>query len=183
VAVAGPDAADPTAATDDQAAAVPVSPRSRRGERWRATWLVTPHASLYGLGDWTVGLGVGGYAGVGVPVRGSPRLRQEHGFGFDYQITAVLFGGFHHRFRLAGTGLVGRELALYYQGSAGYGGFNLVQGGPRGPSVGGRLGFATGDRVDLIFAIGGDVDFLVARDTSLGATAVLSLFLLTLGAL
>ncbi len=158
-------------------------PLSRRGEHWRLTWLLTTHGSLVGLGTWTLGVGAGGYLGAGVPVRRTPGLRQEHGFGLAYEISGVLDAGMQMRARVAATGLVGRDGALFYQGAVGWHGYDAGRGGPQGPSVGGKLGIAAGNRVNMIFALSGDVDFTASDRPGVAAFPVLSLTLLAVGSL
>ena len=157
---------------------------SRRGERWRPTWMLTTHGSFVLVDYWTLGIGLVGYAGVGVPVRSRPGLRQEHGFGVDYQWTAAFSLALLHRLRLAAPGLVGGRDALFYQAALGWHGDNpLYYPGRQGASVGGKLGLAAGNRVNLIFAAGIDIDFSSDADYLFPAALVFSVSLLNVGAL
>lgn len=159
---------------------------SDQGQRWRFTWLITTHGFFSGLGRPDSGLSLGTYFGVGIPVRPLGTLRQEHGFGYAFDISyrAVETSG-SHRHRLAATGLVGKRVALFYQSAVGVAvyGFRYIYEFA-GPSVGARVGLAFGRRFNYIISIGGDLDIPTRRDVHpLLAVPSINLSLLTVGSL
>lgn len=175
----------PPGQTPEEAAAAAAHeppPLSRRGERWRLAWLVSTTGFISGVGWIDNGLTLGLHLGPGVPVSSSPRVREEHGFGYSLQVLYGGWAGLGFRQRISAVGLVGRRAALFYQSSAGV----LVyvhDDVPARPSLGGRLGVAIGRRANYILSFGGDLDIDPGAEGRSGVTAVASLSLLTVGAL
>jgi hypothetical protein len=160
---------------------------SDQGTRWRFTWLFDTHWFFSGLGEPDNGPMIGTYLGVGVPVRSRWPVRQEHGFGYAFDIA---YRGFatdgSHRHRLAASGLVGKRVALFYQAAFGA----AIYGFPRtffqfaGPSIGGRVGVAFGRRRNYIMSIGGDLDIPARRYAdAIIPVPCINLSLLTVGSL
>lgn len=159
---------------------------SDQGQRWRFTWLLSMHWFFSGLGAQDNGPTLATYFGVGVPVRPQRSFRQEHGFGYAFDISYRAFqGSGSHRHRIAATGLVGKRAAFFYQaafGAALYGFRYLFEFA--GPSIGGRVGLAFGRRRNVIMSIGGDLDIATRRSfVALLPVPTINLSVLTVGSL
>ena len=159
------------------------------GERWRFAYVISTQGyfTVGQIAD--VGLGFGVFLGAGVPVQQRPGRRTRHAIGYSGDLGFGWYTGARHHHRFAASGVVGRSTpapgrsrrsSFYYYGAFGAGVFGFVAGGP---SLGGRIGFASGRDLEYILSIGADLDVLVVSGFGAGMVPTFNLSLLTGGSL
>ena len=180
----------PVVATPQPPAAVPAAPPTPidPGERWRFAYVISTQGYFTFGQVADVGIGLGVFLGAGVPVPQRAGRRTRHAFGYSGELGFGFYTGIRHLHRFAASGVIGRATPIdgrrrrsfYYYGAFGAIAFGLFAGGP---SLGGRIGFASGRDLEYILSLGIDIDVLVVPGLGTGALPTINLSLLSGGGL